>query len=326
MIGTAGINLRAAADQNAAKLGVVNEGAATTIVGLARGDYIPVWANLADITGLVTPAPAVAAPDPFPAATPPPPPPPAANTTPGFAFTAQMTITGQTAVAGPYGLRLRKAPQRDATEAGFIPASTAFAVTGAAEGEYTPVQVENNKLQPPFGTAPITTSSQATSSQVAAANADPPPLGNCRIGLHASADPNISDAEMVEFESLRPGIIKVLSSHPAAAIGRLAASFPDASWIVRAFLDFGGRAIQPDQFVGDTLPDVQRSLGALAGRDVVVELHNEPNVNAEGRARAGATAPALRPGGRTCWPATGPPFRACASFTPACRRAPASPG
>src|SRR5439155_14609218 len=98
----------------------------------------------------------------------------------------------------------------------------------------------------------------------------------------ASADPNIAEVEFEEFLNLRPGIIKVLSFHSEAAIRRLAASIPAASFVVRAFLDFGGRTIGPEQFVNDTLGDVKRALGALAGRDVVVELHNEPNVNAEG--------------------------------------------
>jgi hypothetical protein len=113
-------------------------------------------------------------------------------------------------------------------------------------------------------------------------NADPLPLGHCRIGLHASADPNITPAEIAEFAALRPGIIKVLSFHGEAEIKRLAADHPSASWVVRAFLDFGGRTIGPDQFLNDTLPDVRRALGALAGRDVVVELHNEPNIIQEG--------------------------------------------
>jgi Peptidase family M23 len=277
VVGTAGINLRAAADQNAAKLGVVNEGAAVTIVGPARGVYLPIWARTSDITGLVSPLPPVVQPDPFPAAPPPAPPavpPPAPpNSTPGWAFTTQMTINGQSGLAGTYGLRLRNGPRRDATEVGFIPANTTIAVTGPAQGEYTPVRVDNANLQPPFGTTPAAT---------APASADPPALGNCRIGLHASADPGISDAEIEEFLKLRPGIIKVLSLHSDTAIRRLATSIPDASWIVRAFLDFGGRTIGPEQFVNDTLSDTKRALGALAGRDVVVELHNEPNVNAEG--------------------------------------------
>jgi hypothetical protein len=282
VVGTAGINLRAAADQNSAKLGVVKEGATTIVVGPARGAYVPVRARANDITGLVSPLPPVVQPDPFPAAQPPPPPAAPPNSTPGWAFTTQMTITRQSAVAGPYGLRLRNGPRRDAAEVGFIPAAAVVVVTGASQGEYTPVLVDNAKLQPPFNTIPA----GAAPSALAAANVDPPALGNCRLGLHASADPTISDAEFQEFLNLRPGIIKVLSFHTDSAIRRLATSFPAATWIVRAFLDFGGRAIAPEQFVTDTLSDVQRALGALAGRDVVVELHNEPNVVPEGLGRS----------------------------------------
>src|SRR5262249_21328171 len=235
-------------------------------------------------TGLASPLPAVAQPDPFPPAAPPPPPPPTPpNTTPGWAFTTQMTINGQTAGAGQYGLRLRNGPRRGATGIGVIPASVTVGRTGPAQGEYTPVRVDNAKLQPPFGTTPSTTTAPAT---VAAVNVDPPALGNCRIGLHASADPNIAETEFEEFINLRPGIIKVLSFHSEAAIRRLATSFPAASFVVRAFLDFGGRTIGPEQFVNDTLGDVQRALGALAGRDVVVELHNEPNVVPEGLSKS----------------------------------------
>ena len=276
VIGPAGINLRAAADQTSAKLGLVKEGAITTVVGPARGAYTPVWARGDDIVGLVSPLPAVAQPDPFPAGTPPvPPPQPLPDTTPGWVFTTQMTANGQTGAAGQYGLRLRSAPQRDASEVGFIPANTSVIITGAPQGEYTPVRVANSLLQPPFGTAPVAVSPPA-------ADADPPTLGHCRIGLHASADPGIPEAEFKEFADLRPGIIKVLSFHSDVAIRRLAASSPDATWIVRAFLDFGGRNIGPQQFITDTLSDVQRALGALPGKDVVVELHNEPNVTQEG--------------------------------------------
>lgn len=303
VIGPAGINLRAAADTASAKLGVVNEGALVTVVGQTRGVYVPIWARAADITGLASPLPPVSQPDPLPPAVPPPPPPPASpNTTPGWAFTTQMTVNGQTAVAGQYGLRLRNGPRRDATEIGFIPAAVTVAVTGPAQGEYTPVRVDNAKLQPPFGTlvatatpatttpattTPATTNTATTApSVVTVVDADPPALGNGRIGLHASADPNISEAEFQEFLNLRPGIIKVLSFHSDAAIRRLATSFPTASFVVRAFLDFGGRTIAPEQFVNDTLGDVQRALGALAGRDVVVELHNEPNVVPEGLSKS----------------------------------------
>lgn len=299
-VGALGINLRAAADQASAKVGLVKEGAAVQVVGPPRGEYTPIWARAADILDLASPLPMVALPDPFPAGEPPPPPPPAPipDTTPGWVFTSQSTLEDDTAVAGQYGLNLRDAPRRDAKAIGFVPAATRMIVTGPAQGEYTPVRVDDRVLQPPFGTGTSVTSpppapvpgptppAAPAPSPEPAPDADPPALGHCRIGLHASADPGITEAEFKEFAALRPSIIKVLSFHAEADIRRLASAQPDASFIVRAFLDFGGRDIRPDQFLADTLPDVQRAMGALAGRDVVVELHNEPNVVQEGLGRS----------------------------------------
>ncbi|MCZ7670756.1 MAG: hypothetical protein M5U34_28195 [Chloroflexi bacterium] len=48
------------------------------------------------------------------------------------------------------------------------------------------------------------------------------------------------------------------------------------------FLDFGGRNISPRQFFNDTISDVKRTLNLLHGKDVVIELHNEPNLRSEG--------------------------------------------
>lgn len=110
----------------------------------------------------------------------------------------------------------------------------------------------------------------------------PPPAEAPLVGLHASADPHISPAERCTFIDLRPSLIKVLSFHPPEDVARLAATQPWASWLVRTFLEFGGRAITPDQFVAYTLSDTQRTLGVLDGRPLAVELHNEPNLVAEG--------------------------------------------
>lgn len=125
----------------------------------------------------------------------------------------------------------------------------------------------------------------------------PPPVGEARIGLHASADPgDLSSgpggtAEFVEFKTLIPGVIKVLSSHSADSIGRLADDQHSISnsphWIIRAFLDFGGRTVTPSQFMSWTIDDVARTVSVLRGRNVPqenvwVELHNEPNLAQEG--------------------------------------------
>jgi hypothetical protein len=112
--------------------------------------------------------------------------------------------------------------------------------------------------------------------------APPPEQEPPFVGLHASADPHISPLERCTFLELRPGVIKVLTFHPPDDIAKLAAGHPHARWIVRVFLEFGGRPIAPEQFVRDTLSDTQRTLGVLAGRPVMVELHNEPNLYAEG--------------------------------------------
>lgn len=104
-----------------------------------------------------------------------------------------------------------------------------------------------------------------------------------RIGLHASADGgDLPEAEFAEFAALRPGVIKVLDGTSPASVARLAREHPTAVFIVRAFLDFGGRVVSSGQFVEWTLTNVQRTVDALPGREVWVELHNEPNLVDEG--------------------------------------------
>jgi hypothetical protein len=71
VIGALGINLRAAADTGAAKVGLVKEGAQVQITGPARNIYTPIWARREDILDLASPLPAIAPPDPFPAGSPP---------------------------------------------------------------------------------------------------------------------------------------------------------------------------------------------------------------------------------------------------------------
>ncbi len=112
----------------------------------------------------------------------------------------------------------------------------------------------------------------------------PPQPGNAGFGLHASADPgDLGSVEFDMFRDCRPDVIKVLSAHSGPSIARLAAEHPGASFIVRAFLDFGGRDISPNQFFNDTINDVTRAVESIgAGRDIHIELHNEPNLTTEG--------------------------------------------
>ena len=79
-----------------------------------------------------------------------------------------------------------------------------------------------------------------------------------------------------------PASSKYLSFHNPTALRKLAANHPKSRWVVRAFLDFGGRSLNPQRFFNDTISDMQRTLTILQGQDVVIELHNEPNLTPEG--------------------------------------------
>lgn len=110
------------------------------------------------------------------------------------------------------------------------------------------------------------------------------------LGLHASADPGdlyAGEAEFREFEVLKPGVIKVLTAHSEASIKRLAKEHPNVQWIIRAFLSMNGRSVTPQQFYDWTISDLTRTINTLRAEGVAddalwVEIHNEPNLVAEG--------------------------------------------
>lgn len=119
-----------------------------------------------------------------------------------------------------------------------------------------------------------------------------PPIaatGKAGLGLHMGADGgDISAEERIIFSDLNPDVIKALSSHSEKSMRWLAQAHSSTDWIVRAFLDFSGRAprgerVTAQQFfewtIGDTLRNV-RAIGDPAR--VWVELHNEPNLWVEG--------------------------------------------
>jgi hypothetical protein len=272
-----GVNLLSTPSQGGKYVSTVKGDATVTLAGPARDTYTPILANKLDLFNIASPLPEVELPDPFPDDRAPivPFPHPPHDNTPGWVLSSDVNIDGDYAIVGPHGLTLRDAPRRDGENVGFIPPSAVIVVTGPATGEFTPVRVDEEILQPPMDES-------LGDPDEDSGNPDPGMLGHARIGLHASADPIINEAEHQEFANLRPGIIKVLSFHGARDIDRLAEAHPTAGWIVRAFLDFGGRNISPQQFLNDTINDVKRALNRLPGKDVVVELHNEPNVVAEG--------------------------------------------
>ncbi|MFQ5400638.1 MAG: peptidoglycan DD-metalloendopeptidase family protein [Anaerolineae bacterium] len=272
-----GVNLRSKAANSGKLIGSVKGDATVTVAGPARAGYTPVLVQKESLYRITSPRPEVQLPDPFPNGRPAsaPMPGPSQQNRRGWVLTADILVTGDHATAGPHGLNLRDGPHRNAASIAFIPPAAAMIVTDDPQGEFTPVRVDEALLQPPVD-------SLASDPGEVISHPDPGLFGEARIGLHASADPRISEAEHQVFAETRPGIIKVLSFHSARDIARLAAAHPTASWIVRAFLDFGGRAISPDQFLHDTISDVRRALNELAGKDVIVELHNEPNTVDEG--------------------------------------------
>lgn len=279
--GRYGTNLRARPLRDGALIGLFTEGSVATLAGKPVGEFTPLFVPRRALQNLVASIPQAQQPEPLATggAAPTPPPQPIADTTPGYAFTAAINVAGGMANAGPYGLNLRAEPRRDAANVGFVPGGATMLVIGPAQGEYTPVRVDDKVLQKPFTPLKPVIDTTAKPDEV---SPEPTPLGNTAIGLHASADPDISSAEIAEFQALRPGMIKVLSFHNPDAVRKLAQNHPDARWVVRAFLSFGGRNISPQQFLNDTISDVRRTLNIIGQRDVVVELHNEPNLRDEG--------------------------------------------
>ena len=280
--GRYGTSLRAKPSRTGTRLGTLAEGARAQIAGKEKGEYTPIYAAIGDITSLLARLPQIEQPEGLPSAEPKPAPQPVHDTTPGWAFTSGIVVSGETAVIEPYGLNLRDTPRRNGKNIGYVPGNEQIIVTGAAQGEYTPVRVDDDILQAPFGTGGASTAPSSPAPTAPLVDPDPEPLGHAAIGLHASADPDIHDNEIQEFKDTRPGIIKVLTFHNPDGIRKLAAQHPDAKWVARAFLDFGGRNISPRQFLNDTISDMKRTLNLLQGKEVVIELHNEPNLRPEG--------------------------------------------
>ncbi len=265
-----GVNLRNRPDPAGQNVGLVKAFATVRIAGPERREYSPVLVNQDDVLNAVAPQPEITKPEPWPDSGPPKTTPtPAKVTIPGWAFTNGLLVSGDQAKVAEYGSNLRSAPTRDADMIGFVPAGNQVIVTGPAQGEYTPIRVDESILESP-------------DKNGRRENPDTPIMGQAQIGLHASADPDIPDEEHNEFAQMRPGIIKVLSFHDPADIRKLAIAHPKAQFIIRAFLSMEGRNISPGRFIADTISDVRRTLGELKYHDVVIELHNEPNVFAEG--------------------------------------------
>lgn len=115
----------------------------------------------------------------------------------------------------------------------------------------------------------------------------PPGDGDAAMGVHASADSHNMPGDIELIVLSRPDMIKVLSSHAEADVRELARNSDATDWVIRAFLSFGGRNVTPRQFLEWTESDVKRTIAALVSEGIdkdnmVVELHNEPNLTTEG--------------------------------------------
>lgn len=113
------------------------------------------------------------------------------------------------------------------------------------------------------------------------------------VGIHASADggEGVGWKQPVrkEIKALKPEVVKFMSNHDPGMIGTIVDDNKQhiKKVIVRAFLDWGRRTLTSDQFVEFTLNDTVRSVNqikaqGIADGNIIIELHNEPNLTIEG--------------------------------------------
>lgn len=131
------------------EVGLVLGLSSVIVAGQGRCGYTPILVRQEDMLTMAMPQPAVEAPEPLsaqgdqvPESEERP------GTTSGWAYTSELTTTGQTALSGPFGISLRAEPCRYAENLGFVPTEIEMFVIGPPVGEYTPVRVDDRYLQP----------------------------------------------------------------------------------------------------------------------------------------------------------------------------------
>ncbi|HSH03211.1 MAG TPA: peptidoglycan DD-metalloendopeptidase family protein [Anaerolineae bacterium] len=269
-----GVNLRSRPRTDSRRLGLITGGSLIILTAEPRGQYVAVRVPTAAITLEDPNTPTVN--DNAPPPPPPPPPEPNTNMTNGWVATTAITINDNNGTAGPFGLNLRAEPNRNGRNLGFIPAHTTFTVTGPNQGEYTPIRVANNQLQPPFGTAPPPPTNEDAEEPVIN-NPEQPMLGQVDLGLHTAIDQPITPAEIHLFEQARPTLIKAIATQDPAQLALLAQNHPSAQWIIRTHLDLHRQTVSPADYLAATLTDVQQATSALGDKEYVIELHHKPN-------------------------------------------------
>ncbi|MCB8988964.1 MAG: peptidoglycan DD-metalloendopeptidase family protein, partial [Ardenticatenaceae bacterium] len=134
-----GINLRSTPSVNGPLIDLVPTGSIMIITGDKRGSYYPVDVPTAALSNAQ------------------PIPPPASGQPPsgdsqqvdGWAFAPYLTVSGNKAVVGQYGINLRTAPNRSATNMGLVSGGSTVTVLGAQQGEYLPVRVRLSDFMVP---------------------------------------------------------------------------------------------------------------------------------------------------------------------------------
>ncbi len=149
---TGGLTLHDRPAEEGQVVGVVIGLTEVFIVGQEQCGYTPIMVHAANMINRTTPHPEILPPEPLPTEASPfaPTPIPTGNATAGWAYTDELTILGETAIAGALGINLRSGPCRAGTNLGFVPAGSNMIVSGPSSGEYTPVRVNNDVLQLPF--------------------------------------------------------------------------------------------------------------------------------------------------------------------------------
>ncbi|MFZ0546043.1 MAG: NBR1-Ig-like domain-containing protein, partial [Candidatus Promineifilaceae bacterium] len=100
------------------------------------------------------------------------------------------------------------------------------------------------------------------------------------LGLFLSDGGEIGEPLVQELSLLKPEAIKILSTVSPAVVHRLATDHPHTSWIIRPF---SGKPVSTArQFVSGTINQIQTLVNSLAGHDVWLELHSEPNSDSSG--------------------------------------------
>jgi hypothetical protein len=114
---------------------------------------------------------------------------------------------------------------------------------------------------------------------------EPQEISPVGFGLHGPADPSLTASDISAQLALGGNLYKVSSNVNRTDLASAIHSFVGVeTWIVRAFLDFGGRNLTAQDIFTFTINDVRSIVEMLPdGVEVIIELLNEVNLNNGGR-------------------------------------------